>query len=186
MGGRTCRSEEESSATIPFGAELNLGIQIVAFLLILVGVRYAILTHRFEAAGKEEGERFERVHKNLMTSAVVVSGIGTIIWMLPNLFLGWFYGSNFMGYGTGGVSSYLEYNGAYYAHSYLIVLMVAVGAVTAILGVYLVLRMRWSGFPAALKVQNYRAVMIATWILWVVNVLIGLLVFYFFAVLGTG
>lgn len=172
--------------TIPLGAELNLGIQLVAFLLILVGVRYAILTHRALAGGKEGGAKHESTHKNLMTFAVVVSGLGTIIWMLPNFLLGWIYGSNFMGYGTGGYSSYLEYGGSYYAHWYLIPLMVVIGSLTAVLGVYLVLRMRWSKFPGALKVQNFRAVMITTWSIWVLNVLIGLLVFYFFAYLGTG
>jgi hypothetical protein len=173
-------------SSIPLGAELNLGIQLIAFLLILLGVRYAILTHRAFSAGKEEGAKLESTHKNLMTSAVIVSGLGTIVWMLPNFLLGWFYGSNFMGYGTGGYASYFAYNGASYAHWYLIPLMVVIGSLTAVLGVYLVLRMRWSRFPEALKVQNFRAVMITTWSIWVVNVLIGLLVFYFFAYLQTG
>ncbi len=56
----------------------------------------------------------------------------------------------------------------------------------AILGVYLVLRMRWSGFPESLKVKNFRAVMITTWSRWILDFLVGVLVFYLFALVGTG
>lgn len=173
-------------ANIPLGSELNLGLQLVAFVMILVGLRYAILTHKAYAAGKGEGANFENTHKTLMTFAVVVSGLGAVIWMVPNFFLGWFYGPAVLGYGSGGYSSYFEFIGTYYAHWYLIPVMVVVGTLTAVMGVYLVLRMRWSKFPEFLKVQNYRRVMIATWGLWVVNVFVGILVFYFFAVVGTG
>ena len=121
-----------------------------------------------------------------MTSAVVISGIGTLVWMVPNLFLGWFYGQAGLGYGSGGYLSYFSFQGALYAHWYLIVAMAVLGSATAFLGVYLVLRMRWSGFPRSLAVKNYRAVMIATWSLWVLNMLVGLLVFYFFALVGSG
>lgn len=176
--------------SIPLGAELNLGLQAVAFLLILVGVRYAIRTHAAYKAGTPEsgemGQKSEKVHKNLMTAAVLVSGLGVTIWMVPNFILGWFYGPGFPGYGSGGYISYFEFQGTYYAHWYLIPAMVTLGVVTAFLGVYLVLRMRWSGFPQSLAVQNFRPVMISTWSLWVLNVLVGFLVYYFFAYLGTG
>jgi hypothetical protein len=178
--------------TIPLGSELNLALQLLSFLLILVGVRYAIRTHGAYAAGtpeaSERGQAFEKTHKNLMTSAVVVSGLGVLIWMLPNFLLGWFYDftGNALGYGSGGYLSYLQIQGAYLPHWYLIPLMVGVGSLTAVLGVYLVLRMRWSGFPKSLAVQNFRAVMITTWSLWVVNVFVGFLVFYYFAYLQTG
>ena len=173
-------------SNIPLGAELNLGLQLVAFGLILVGLRFAIRTHRAFAAGKEEGSRYESTHKNLMTSAVIVSGLGALIWMVPNFLLGWFYSNTGLGYGSGGYLSYLQFQGSYYPHWYLIPLMVVVGTLTAVLGVYLVLRMRWSRFPQALAVKNFRAVMMATWTIWFVNVLVGFMVFYFFAYVGSG
>jgi hypothetical protein len=172
------------------GADLNLALQLVAFAMILVGLRFAILTHKGYAGGKDEevkkAAKFEATHKDLMTLAVVVSGLGAVIWMVPNFMLGWFYGAKGLGFGTGGYNSYFEFSNVYYAHWYLIPIMVVVGTLTAVLGVYLVLRMRWSGFPEFLKVQNYRRVMIVTWTLWAINLLIGILVFYFFAVLGAG
>jgi hypothetical protein len=178
-------------ALVAGGAELNLVLQLLAFLLILVGVRYAIRTRVAYAlgtdAGSEMGQKSERMHKNLMTSAVLVSGLGVVVWMVPNFLLGWNYDfSTPLGYGTGGYPSYFAQFGAYLPHWYLIPIMVAVGSLTAILGVYLVLRMRWSRFPQRLAVQNYRPVMITTWSLWVVNVLVGILVFYYFAYVGTG
>jgi hypothetical protein len=172
--------------TVPLGAEVNLGIQTVSLVIILVGLRYAVMTHRAFAKGSENGAKLESTHKNLMTSAVVVSGLGAIVWMIPNLLLGWFYDTTGFGYGSGGYQSYFLIVGAYNAHWYLLVMMAGLGSITAILGVYLVLRMRWSKFPEVLKVQNYRAVMITTWSLWFVNILVGFLVFYYFAFLQTG
>jgi len=173
------------------GTVLNFVLQLLAFVLILFGVRYAIRTHNAYRLGTDEGNergaKSEWVHKNLMTSAVLVSGLGVIIWMVPNFIAGWNYDySSFPGYGTGGYPSYLTQFGTYNPHWYLIPIMVAVGSVTAFLGVYLVLRMRWSRFPQRLAVVNFRRVMITTWSLWVVNVLVGILVFYFFAYAGTG
>lgn len=172
-------------ALVPLGAELNLALQLVAFVLIVVGLRFAILTHGAISSGKDGGNS-ERIHRNMMTFAVVVSGLGAVAWMVPNFLLGWFYESGGLGYGAGGYSSYLEIGGTYYAHWYLIPVMVIVGSLTSILGVYLVLRMRWSGFPEALKVKNFRRLMLTTWGLWAVNLFVGVLVFYFFAYLQTG
>jgi uncharacterized membrane protein YozB (DUF420 family) len=100
--------------------------------------------------------------------------------MVPNFFLGWYYSSGGLGYGTGGYNSYFSFSGAYLPQWYLIGSMVVVGTITTVLGVYLVLRMRWSGFPKSLAVQNFRAVMMATWTLWLINFVVGLLVFYYF------
>ncbi|MBI3840511.1 MAG: hypothetical protein HY297_00900 [Thaumarchaeota archaeon] len=153
-------------------------------------MRYAIRTHKSYAAGTEEGSNLgaksEKTNKNLMTSAVIVSGVGAVFWMVPNFVFGWNYGTSFPEYGTGGYGSYLTLFGTYNPHWYLIPAMVAVGSATAFLGVYLVLRMRWSGFPRRLAVQNFRPVMITTWTLWVLNVFIGFIVYYFFAYTGTG
>ena len=173
-------------SSIPLGAVFNLISQVVSLGLILIGLRFAIRTHNAYSSGSATGPRFESFHRNLMTSAVVVSGLGVVIWMVPNLILGWFYGPNFLGYGIGGYSSYFGIGGTYNPHWYLILLMAVVGSVTSFLGVYLVLRMRWSGFPERLKVQNFRRVMITTWGLWFFNIVIGFLVFYFFVYLGSG
>lgn len=165
---------------------MNLGIQIIALAIILVGLRFAILTHNAFAQGKEDGIKLESKHKNLMTSAVIVSGLGAIIWMIPNFFFGWSYGTGGLGYGSLGYPSYFNYFGVSNPHWYLIDFMVGIGGVTSFLGVYLVLRMRWSGFPERLKVQNFRPVMITTWSLWFINIMVGFLVFYYFAYLATG
>jgi hypothetical protein len=172
---------------LPSGAELNLVLQLAAFGLILVGVRYAIRTHNAYALGtnegSEKGQKYEKTHKTLMTSAVLVSGLGAVIWMVPNFVFGWYYDlGSFPGYGSGGYWSYFAQFGAYNPHWYLIPVMVVVGSLTAFLGVYLVL----SRFPQRLAVQNFRPVMITTWSLWVVNVFVGILVFYFFVYLGSG
>ena len=171
---------------LPLGAELNLAIQVVSLAIILVGLRYAILTHNAFAKGAENGIKLEGKHKNLMTSAVIVSGLGAVIWMIPNYFYGWIYGTNGLGYGRGGPESYYSTFGTANPHWYLIDFMIAVGSLTSFLGVYLVLRMRWSRFPEALKIQNFRPVMITTWSLWFINIMVGFVVFYFFVFLQTG
>ncbi len=175
-------------SSIPIGAELNLVIQLIAFGLILVGLRFAVQTHKALAAGKEEGQKLETAHKNLMTTAVLLSGLGTVIWMVPSLILGWYYSpSKGLGFGTGGYTSYFYQFGstsALLSQWYLIAAMATLGTVVAILGIYLVLRMRWSGFPQRLAVQNYRRLMIITWGLWALNLVIGLTVFYFFSLPG--
>ncbi len=173
-------------ATVPLGAEINLIVQVVSLVLILVGLRYAILTHRAFAQGAENGIKLESKHKNLMTSAVIVSGLGALVWMVPNYFFGWSYGTQGLGYGSGGYPSYYVFVSVPNPHGLLILFMVTVGSITAFLGVYLVLRMRWSRFPERLKVQNYRAVMITTWSLWFVNIIVGFLVYYLFAYLAIG
>ena len=171
---------------VPLGVVFNMSCQVVSLALILVGLLFAMRTHRAYSTGADDGIKFEEVHRNLMTSAVFVSGLGVLVWMVPSFVLGWFYGSNLLGYGSGGYSSYFGIAGVYNPHWYLLLLMVVIGPLTAFLGVYLVLRMRWNRFPEALKVQNFRRVMITTWILWFVNIIIGFLVFYFFALVGTG
>jgi uncharacterized membrane protein YozB (DUF420 family) len=173
-------------ASVPVGVVFNLTAQVISLALILIGLRYAIRTHNAYSSGSDDGPKHENVHKNLMTSAVIVSGLGVLLWMVPNFLQGWFYGPNFLGYGTGGYSSYFGIAGTYNPHWYLILLMAVIGSLTAILGVYLVLRMRWSRFPEALKVQNFRRVMIFTWGLWLTNVVVGFLVFYFYVLAGTG
>lgn len=173
-------------ASVPVGVVFNLSAQVVSLALILIGLRFAVRTHNAYSSGSEAGARYEEVHRNIMTSAVVVSGVGALGWMVPNFVFGWFYGPNFLGYGSGGYSSYFGLAGIYNPHWYLIMLMVVVGSVTAFLGVYLVLRMRWSRFPERLKVQNFRRVMITTWTLWIINIAVGFLVFYYFALAGTG
>ncbi|MBI3859595.1 MAG: hypothetical protein HY296_05075 [Thaumarchaeota archaeon] len=172
--------------SLPLGAELNLGIQILSLAIILTGLRYAILTHDAFAQGTENGIKFESKHKNLMTSAVIVSGLGAVVWMIPNYFFGWFYGSSGLDYGSGGSASYFSVFGTANPHWYLIGFMVGIGSLTSFLGVYLVLRMRWRAFPERLKVQNFRPVMIVTWGLWFLNIMIGFVVFYYFVFLATG
>lgn len=175
---------------IPLGAEINLGLQAVSLAIILTGLRFAIRTHNGYKAGTDEGNQAgamaEGSHKNLMTAAVLVSGAGVLTWMVPNFILGWFYNQGGLGYGSGGYVSYFEFAGSLYPHWYLLLFMVVVGSVTAFLGVYLVLRMRWSRFPQKLAVKNFRAVMITTWGLWFLNIIVGFLVFYFFALVGSG
>lgn len=123
---------------------------------------------------------------NLMTAAVAVSGFGLLVWMLPNFLLGWGYGKGGLGYGTGGYASYLEYHGTLLPHWYLIVIHVALGSLVAFFGVYLILRMRWRRFPRSLAVRNYRTLMMATWVMWVVDIAIGYAILYFFVLAGTG
>lgn len=154
--------------------------------MILIGLRFAVKTHGAYSSGSQDGSRLEGFHKNLMTSAVAVSGLGVLVWMVPNFLLGWFYGPNYVGYGSGGYGSYFGIAGTLNSHWYLIVIMVVFGSVTSFLGVYLVLRMRWSRFPEALKVQNFRRLMIVTWALWSANILVGYLIFYFYVIAGSG
>ncbi len=175
---------------IPLGAEINLGLQTVSLAIILAGFMFAIRTHKGYKMGTDEGNqagaKAEGSHKNLMTAAVLVSGVGALIWMVPNLLLGWFYNQGGLGYGSGGYLSYFQLAGALHPHWYLLLFMGVVGSLTAFLGVYLVLRMRWSGFPQRLAVKNFRAVMLTTWGLWFVNIIVGFVVFYFFVLAGTG
>ncbi len=173
-------------ATIPIGSEFNLVMQIVAFALMLIGLRFAIRTHKAYAVQGKNAGKLETTHKNLMTTAVLVSGLGVLIWMAPSLILGWTYTPGGLGYGIGGYKSYFCCQTNFYlSHWYLLAAMFDLGTLSAIFGVYLVLRMRWSRFPKFLAVQDFRAVMIFTWVVWFLNVLIGFVVFYFFAFLQT-
>ncbi|MDE1819599.1 MAG: hypothetical protein KGJ23_06205 [Euryarchaeota archaeon] len=172
-----------SGPAVPLGAWMNLVLQSGALVLLLIGLVLAIRAHRAIAEGKAEAERHVNRHMNIMTTAILLSGAGLLLWMLPSFYLGWYYQKGGLGWGTGGWQSYVyQYQSSVpLTHGWLIVIHVALGSVAAILGVYLVLRMRWSGFPEALKVRNFRAVMITTWIVWFSNVLVGYLVFYYFA-----
>ena len=123
---------------------------------------------------------------NVMTAAVVLSGAGLLVWMLPNFLLGWEYSAEGLGYGTGGYESYLQYGGSLLPHWYLIVIHVILGSVAAVSGVYLVLRMRWRGFPRFLAIRNYRALMIGTWATWTADIVVGYAIFYFFVFLHAG
>lgn len=172
---------------IPPGAELNLGLQGTAVALLLVGLWAGIRTHRELHAPNPTGPPpSESLHKNVMTAAVGVSALGVAIWMLPNLLAGWYYSSKGLGYGSGGFDSYFTLGGAALPHAYLLWIHIPLGALVVALGVYLVLRMRWSRFPPRLAVRNFRALMVATWVLWMVNFAIGLAVFYYFAYAQTG
>jgi uncharacterized membrane protein YozB (DUF420 family) len=174
-------------AVVPLGAEVNLALQSLAVGLLVVGLWAALRTHReLHDAGRTGPPPSEWLHKNAMTAAVVVTGIGLVVWMVPNLLLGWYYSAHGLGYGSGGYASYFTAGGGPLPHSYLLWIHIPLGVLVVALGIYLVLRMRWSRFPARFAVQNFRAVMIATWILWMVNFVVGVAVFYYFAYAQTG
>lgn len=170
----------------PLGALLNAAIQTATLALLLVGLGYGIRTRRKIPAGSGPVSPARRIHMNVMTAAVLLSGLGLLIWMLPNFLLGWGYGATGLGYGTGGYESYLQARGSLLPHWYLIVIHVILGSLAAVSGVYLVLRMRWRRFPRILAVRNYRALMIGTWAIWFADILVGYAIFYFFALGQTG
>ncbi|MCI4318555.1 MAG: DUF420 domain-containing protein [Thermoplasmata archaeon] len=171
----------------PPGAELNLALQGIAVGLLLVGLWAGIRTHReMRAPTPAAPPSSESLHKNVMTAAVGVSAMGVIVWMIPNLLSGWYYTSTGLGYGTGGYDSYFTLSGAALPHAYLLWIHIPLGALVLGLAVYLVVRMRWAKFPPRLAVRNFRALMIVTWVLWIVNFAIGLAVFYYFAYVQTG
>ena len=170
----------------PLGAVINAALQTVVLALLLVGLRYGARTRRAMRERSDRASSYRKVHMDLMTAAVGVSGAGLLLWMLPNFLLGWNYGATGLGYGSGGVASYLEYHGTLLPHWYLIVLHVATGSVAGAFGVYLVLRMRWKNFPRAWSIRNYRGLMIFTWIVWFLNIWVGYAILYYFALVGTG
>lgn len=170
---------------IPLGSELNLGLQTLALLLLFIGLWFAFRTHR-EVAGGTSLAPSERFHQEIMTAAVLVSGLGLLLWMLPSLLDGWYYSTSGLGYGQGGYQSYFSYAGVPLKHASLLVVHILLGAISAVLGVYLLLRMRWKRFPKWLAVRNFRAVMVLTWSVWAVNVFVGYAVFYYFAYAQTG
>ncbi|MCI4345814.1 MAG: hypothetical protein L3K07_03575 [Thermoplasmata archaeon] len=170
---------------IPLGSEINLGLQTVALLLLWVGLWFALRTHREIASGAAPAPS-ERFHRELMTAAVLVSALGLLLWMLPNLLYGWYYTPSGLGYGQGGYQSYFEFAGVPLKHSSLLLAHIALGSVSAAFGLYLLLRMRWRRFPSWLAVRNFRAVMVFTWCVWAANVFVGYVVFYYFAYAQTG
>lgn len=172
--------------SIALGAALNVVLQTLTLVLLLVGLRYGIRTHRALLSGAESAARLERAHMNLMTAAVALSGIGLLVWMVPNFFFGWTYGTGLLGYGTGGYQSYLTYAGSALPHAVLVVVHVALGSVVAVLGLVLVVRMRWGRPARSASIGNYRYVMIATWAMWFVNIFVGYAIFYYFVLQGTG
>ncbi len=123
---------------------------------------------------------------NLMTGAVALSGVGLVVWMLPNFLLGWGYGTGVLGYGTGGFQSYLGIGGHPLPHADLVILHVLLGTATAALGVLLVVRMRWGRSTEGPSIGNYRFVMVATWVMWFTNIFLGYAIFYYFVIQGTG
>jgi uncharacterized membrane protein YozB (DUF420 family) len=185
MKRRALPSSKMGSPRIPLGSELNLGLQTVALLLLFIGLWLAFRTHREIAAGASPAPS-ERFHREVMTAAVLLSGLGLLLWMLPSLLDGWYYTASGLGYGQGGYQSYFSYAGVPLKHASLLVAHILLGAVSAALGVYLLLRMRWRRFPKWLAVRNFRAVMVLTWCVWAVNVLVGYAVFYYFAYAQTG
>ncbi len=171
---------------IPLGATVNAGLQTVILALLVLGLRYAVRAHRAIRDRANPASRAERIHMNLMTSAVAVSGIGLAVWMLPAFLLGWGYGANLLGYGAGGYQSYLESAGVALPHAYLVILHVVLGTIVAALGVFLVVRMRWFSPPGAPSIGKYRFVMIATWSMWFANIFVGYAIFYYYVIRGTG
>ena len=163
-----------------------MGLQTATLVLLLIGLRYGVRTRRTMASRSGGTSSARRTHSNLMTGTVVLSGLGLLVWMLPNFVLGWGYGTGGLGYGTGGYESYLRYGGSLLPHWYLIVIHVILGTLAAIFGVYLVIRMRWRRFPRFLAIRNYRGLMIVTWGIWFVDILVGYAVFFFFALSQTG
>jgi hypothetical protein len=170
---------------IPLGSELNLGLQTVALLLLFLGLWFAVRTHREIAFGASPAPS-ERVHRELLTAAILVSGLGLLLWMLPNLLYGWYYSPSGLGYGQGGYQSYFAFAGIPLEHASLLLAHIVLGAVSAALGAYLLIRMRWKRFPKWLAVRNFRAVMVLTWCVWAINVFVGYAVFYYFAYAQTG
>jgi len=150
----------------------------------VIGFYFAYNARRQTGPMAERSGRSISFHMNFMTIAIVLAGIGLVLWMLPALLLGWNSSSGPIGYGTGGPSSYFGYGGVLYPQWYLLAAHIILGTIVAALAVYLLLRMRWPGFPRRLAVRNFRAVMLTTWVLWVANVAIGILVFYYFTYLG--
>ncbi|MCI4323147.1 MAG: hypothetical protein L3K03_03870 [Thermoplasmata archaeon] len=169
---------------IPLGAELNLALQSGALALLSLGLVYGHRSHREFARGGPVPS--ENVHKNIMTAAILLSGIGLVVWMIPSLLSGWYYTPGGLGYGTGGSGSYFSYGGTPLPDANLLMAHIVVGSIVAVAAVYLLLRMRWAGFPKRLAIQNFRWLMIGTWCLWVANTVLGYLVFYYFAYKQTG
>ncbi|MCI4363020.1 MAG: hypothetical protein L3K13_01765 [Thermoplasmata archaeon] len=170
---------------IPLGSEINLGIQTVALIFLFVGLWFAFRTHRELRSGAAPAPS-ERIHREIMTAAILLSGIGLLLWMVPSLLDGWYYSTSGLGYGTGGSQSYFAYAGMPLKHASLLLVHIALGAISAALGVYLLVRMRWKRFPAWLAVRNFRAAMVVTWCVWAANVFVGYAVFYYFAYAQTG
>lgn len=171
---------------IPLGAELNLGLQLSAMALLIAGFYLAFHAHRRTGPAIDLPGRAIFLHMNVMTLAITLAGVGLLVWMLPNLLLGWYYAPSGLGYGQGGIQSYFELGSGLTPHWYVLVAHLALGLTVAALALYLLLRMRWPAFPRRLAVVNFRRWMQVTWLLWIVNVAIGLAVFYFFVWTGTG
>lgn len=170
----------------PLGALLNAAIQTAVLAVLLVGLRYGVRTRKGTRNAVTSVSSARRIHMNLMTGAVALSGAGLLVWMLPNFLLGWAYSPSGLGYGTGGYESYLQQGGVLVPHWYLIPIHVILGSLAAVFGVYLVLRMRWKRFPRRLAVRNYRVLMIATWSIWCADIFVGFFIFYFFVLRQTG
>ncbi len=171
---------------LPLGATVNAGLQTLTLALLLLGLRYGVRTHRAIRDRAGTASALERTHMNLMTAAVGVSGVGLLVWMVPNFLLGWGYGPNPLGYGSGGYPSYLQYGGVPLPHAYLVILHVLLGSLVALLGGFLVVRMRWGPPFKSPSIGKYRIVMIATWALWFGNIFVGYAIFYYFVIRGTG
>ncbi|MHB8567629.1 MAG: hypothetical protein ACYC7D_13385 [Nitrososphaerales archaeon] len=67
-------------------AQLNLGFQIIALVLLLIGLSCAVKIHKEQES--HSPQKSENAHKNIMTLAVIFSGLGTVIWTVPNFLLG--------------------------------------------------------------------------------------------------
>jgi hypothetical protein len=171
---------------IPIGSVLNLGLQTTAVLLLLISMPYAWKAYRAKQKDPNIEVPEEETHGKLVDVAIVAAVIGALVWMVPSIFLGWYYTPWGIGYGTGGYLSYFILGSGLLPHWYLIALHVPIGALSGILAVYLLLRMQVKNFPKRLMVKRYHAWMVFTFSIWLLNAAIGYAIFYYYVIAGIG
>jgi uncharacterized membrane protein YozB (DUF420 family) len=125
-------------------ADLNLLLHLAILLFILIGFTFA------------RRKRFE-VHEKWMFSAIVLVGLSFFAWMVPSYISNWHV--------------ILE---EFYSPGVIITnIHVALGIVSGILAIYIVLRMKFD-LPPKLTVKRVKRLMRTTFTLWWLTFIFGL------------
>lgn len=134
-------------------ADITLMVQAVVFLILLTGFTYA------------RGKKFD-THGRIMATAVALSGITLVTWMIPTLI------DSF-----GILVKELATRGKFYSAAIVTVLHVALGSSAAALSLYIITRMSIN-LPASIRVKNIRRLMRVTLVVWTATFLMGTYLYY--------
>jgi len=134
-------------------ADLALAVQAIVIVILLIGLRHA------------KRKNFDR-HGKIMASAVILSGITVVAWMIPTLI------DSF-----GILVNELVTRGKHY-YAAIVTVAHAVGGLTAAaLALYTIARITLN-LPPGIRVKNIKLLMRVTFTTWMLTFVLGTYIYY--------